>query len=145
MSPGSEHKDPRMQCNPLYFRYTFWLFCNPEPPLWPRQQYVAHLLPRRALWPQVQSVILRYTFHCALGSVWATNHSCIWTLTLQVQSVILPLYLLLRFGIHVGHESPCHLKRAAKLEHVCYGIGAEKQKLLGKLRCLYLAILTVEN
>ena len=30
-------------------------------------------------------------------------------------------------GGHVGHEPPCHLKRAAKLEHVCYGIGAEKK------------------
>ena len=83
----------------------------------------------------------RYTFHSAVGSAWATNHSCIWTLTLQVQSVILPLYLSLRFGIHVGHESPCHLKRAAKLEHVCYGIGAEKR--LGKLKCLVLVIFTI--
>ena len=74
----SEHKDPRMECNPLYFCYTSWLFCNPEPPLWPRQQYVAHLLPRRALWPQVQSVIL-------------------------------PLYFSLLFGIRVGHESLLHL------------------------------------
>ena len=46
--------------------------------LGPRQQYVAHLLPRRALWPQVQSVIL-------------------------------PLYFSLRFGIRVGHESLLHL------------------------------------
>ena len=68
-----------------------------------------------------------YTFHCAFRSAWATNHSCIWTLTVQVQSVILPLYFSLRVGIHVGHESPCHLNRAAKLEHVCYSIGAEKQ------------------
>ena len=27
----------------------------------------------------------------------------------------------------MGHESPCHFKRAAKLEHVCYGIGAKKK------------------
>ncbi len=67
-----------MQCNPLYFRYTSWLFCNPETPLGPRQQYVAHLLPHSVLWPQVQSVIL-------------------------------PLYVSLRFGIRVGRESLLHL------------------------------------
>jgi hypothetical protein len=132
----------------------------------------------------------RYTFHCALGSTWAANHSCIlrtllnwntsatelaqkknllrkwksivlailsilavqrrakfehvcnlsppphkptfpqlwpshpaplhksncihfriviWTLTRQVQSVILPLYFSQCFGIRVGHESLLHL------------------------------------
>ena len=81
----------------------------------------------------------RYTFHCALGSAWATNHSCIWTLTLQVQSVILPLYFSLRVGIHVGHKSPCHFNRAAKLEHVCYRIGAKKS-LLRKWWSIVLAI-----
>ena len=35
MLPRSEHKDSRMQCDPLYFRYTSWLFCNPEPPWGP--------------------------------------------------------------------------------------------------------------
>ena len=124
----SEHKDPRMQCNPLYFRYTFWLFCNPEPPLWPRQQYVAHLLPRRALWPQVQSVILPLYFSLRFGM--RVGHESLLHLDFDLASsiVILPLYFSLRFGIHVGHESPCYLKRAAKLEYVCYGIGAKPKK-----------------
>ena len=48
---------------------------------------------------------------------------------MQVESVILPLYVSLRFGIHVGRESLLHLTHAAKLEHVCYRIGAKKKPI----------------
>ena len=40
------------------------------------------------------------------------------------------------------HESPCHLNRAAKLEHVCYGIGA-KTNPIEKRGSTVLVILTI--
>ena len=52
--PGSEHKDPCMQCNPLYIRCTSWLFRNPEPP-GPRQQYVLH----GVQWPKAEACIMQ--------------------------------------------------------------------------------------
>ena len=56
-----------MQCNPLYFRYTSGLCCNPAP-LAPRQQYVLH----RVRWPKAEACIeaVRYTSVVLFAALW---------------------------------------------------------------------------
>ena len=121
--PGSEHKDFTHAMQSVILPGSFVTL---SPPWGPGNSMLHICFLVGSSGRKFNPLYFRYTFHCALGSTWATNHYCIWTLTLQVQSVILPLYVSLRVGIHVGYESPCHFKRAAKLEHVCYGIGATK-------------------